>query len=506
MKLRNLMTTVMNRTTRPCQIARLAVLAMIPTTASIAHAGDYDGDGFDDLVGSAYAYSETGGEIRVYKPTLLGSPVDMLDIISQDSPGVAGISESGDQFGATMADGDFDCDGRDDLAVGVPYEDVGDIGGAGMVHVFYGAGDGLETAGSQSFNGGIVGLIEAGDNFGGALAAGDFDGDGCDDLAVGVPGEGIGSRARAGAIAVVYGSATGLDEDGAEGVSQNTSGVAGTSEAGDRFGSALAVGDFDADGRGDLAIGVPGENGDEGIVQVLYGSHAGLTVTGDQLFQQGRDGLAGARESGDEFGAALTTGDFDGDGTSDLAIGVPGENSNAGAVNVIYGAWSLSLFNGADPIGLSTEDDQMWSQSTAGIKDTSEAGDEFGFALAAADFDDDGYDELAIGVPGENDGNGLVNVIFGSADRLSGAGDKALSPPVAGVGIEFGVSLAVGHFTDWRHLSLAVGAPGHDFQSQTNCGAIVTLTGDGDFGSVSVFRGDFMNVGIRSAGFGRTVR
>ena len=105
----------------------------------------------------------------------------------------------------------------------------------------------------------------------------------------------------------------------------------------------VARGDFNADGFADLAIGVPYEDLDginaAGIVQVFYGSASGLTATGDQLFDIRTFGFA--LGSDDHFGWALAAGDFNGDGNSDLAIGVPEYEStgsgNHGLVLVIEG-------------------------------------------------------------------------------------------------------------------------------------------------------------------------
>ena len=118
--------------------------------------------------------------------------------------------------------------------------------------------------------------------------------------------------------------------------------------------AASKITDFNGDGYADLAVGVPNEdvNGraDAGLVNVVYGSAAGLSATSvqDQRFFQ--DYSAGTPESNirdtsevnDRFGAAVVAADFNGDGYSDLAAGVPEEDlastANAGAVNVIYGS------------------------------------------------------------------------------------------------------------------------------------------------------------------------
>jgi hypothetical protein len=130
------------------------------------------------------------------------------------------------------------------LAVGVPGESIAGQAGAGHVNVLYGTTTGLSAAGNQGWSQestGVVGGPEVGDRFGTALTAGDFDGDGYTDLAVGVPGESIAGQAGAGHVNVLYGTATGLAATGNQGWSQESTGVVGGPEAGDRFGWALAA-------------------------------------------------------------------------------------------------------------------------------------------------------------------------------------------------------------------------------------------------------------------------
>jgi len=116
-------------------------------------------------------------------------------------------------------------------------------------------------------------------------------------------------------------------------------------------------------------------------------------------------------------GTCKTCGDFNGDGYMDLAIGVPGEDvnaNNAGAVNVIYGS-SSGLHKSL------AKADQIWSQDSSGIIGTAGLDDNFGSSLTAGDFNNDGFDDLAIGVPGEDvnaNNAGAVNVIYGSSSAL----------------------------------------------------------------------------------------
>jgi hypothetical protein len=183
--------------------------------------------------------------------------------------------------------------------------------------------------------------------------------------------------------------------------------------------------DFNGDGYEDLAIGSLG-NGEDvaGAVNVIYGSPSGLRATAsgttpdDQFWNQDSPGVDNAPELRDEFGSSLATGDFNDDGFSDLAIGVPGESigttEEAGAVHVLYGSSS----------GLQTSSpaDQFWHQGKPGVDDVEEQDDGFGSSLAVGDFNNDGKDDLAIGIPEERIGdgfdNGAVSVLYGSSSGL----------------------------------------------------------------------------------------
>ena len=189
---------------------------------------------------------------------------------------------------------------------------------------------------------------------------------------------------------------------------QDSDGIAGQAEERDNFGEALAAGDFNNDGFEDLAIGVPGEDVGAGAVNVIYGFRGGLFALGNVTWAQYRLGIAGEAEEFDNFGRALAAGDFNDDGFEDLAIGVPGEDTWAGAVNVIYGG----------PDGLAVLGNQLWHQDSDGIAGEAEGRDYFGDALAAGDFNDNGFEDLAIGVPFEETGGrrtaGAVNVLYGA--------------------------------------------------------------------------------------------
>ncbi len=203
------------------------------------------------------------------------------------------------------------------------------------------------------------------------LATGDFNGDGFADLAAGIISEDLGPKMDAGAVQVLYGSASGLTATGNQFLTQDTA-----AERGPEFGYALAAGDYNGDRIADLDIGVI----PQGAVNILLGSEVGLvggTGRPGRFWHQGIPGVRDRPEDYDSFGAALAAGNFNGDGFADLAVGVPWEDiggiSTAGAANVLYGSGS----------GLSSAGGQFLHQGKAGIEDEAEYFDTFGWSLAA---------------------------------------------------------------------------------------------------------------------------
>jgi FG-GAP repeat len=267
--------------------------------------------------------------------------------------------------------------------------------------------------------------------YGAALAIGDLDGNAHADLAIGVPGLDVGGVNDAGAVNVLYGSASGLMPSGAALWTQASPGVAGKPEYQDDFGSPVVSGDFDGDGYSDLGIGVVGEEVGgswvAGAVNVLYGSAGGLTATGSQLWHQNVAGVPG-RSGEHQFGAAMAAGDLDGDGRDDLAIGAPWDTKAwVGSVTVLYGTAG----------GLSVAGVQRWTQDSRGVPGGSESTDQFGSTLSIADFGHSAAADLAVGVPYEAIGArreaGRVVVLYGRTTGLSGRGAQSWSQRSAGV-------------------------------------------------------------------------
>jgi hypothetical protein len=308
---------------------------------------------------------------------------------------------------------DFNADGYADLAVGVPYEDVGKTADAGAVNIIYGSADGLTGINNKFFTQntkGVPGIVQKGAQFGRALAAGDFNGDGYSDLAVGVPYCDQPDIPGGGDVVIFSGGPDGLS-------GSNSSFLSWFHWMRKRslFGISIAAGNFDADEYADIAVGAPDAAGDtmtpgtgRGAVLVWYGSRFGMTRL--QLWRQGFNGLREKSEYRDQFGSALAAGDFNGDGTSDLAVGAPKEEGvdyqSFGAVSVIYGRKDQ---------GLIADGNQVWTQITDGGNNKAQDGDLYGNVLGSGDFNGDLCDELLVGAPGDR----TVHVIYGTPKRLS---------------------------------------------------------------------------------------
>ncbi|PNG20011.1 FG-GAP-like repeat-containing protein [Streptomyces cahuitamycinicus] len=339
--------------------------------------------------------------------------------------------------------------------------------------------------------------------------ADDFNGDGYRDLATAAPYTPVGGKTDAGAVVVTYGSANGISATHRTILTQDTAGIPGTAEQGDRFGKSLTSGDLNADGYADLVIGSVGEDirsdVDGGSVTVVWGGKSGLS---------GGKGVPDPAVSAhDEYGMSVTVGDFDGDRRPDLAVGGTGSDiwihesftKTSGPAarhelatglqtgNSIYGAQDLSAGDldgdGTDDLVVtgseaSTYDDgnMIYLGSASGFTYQTflRSG---GWELATVgDLNGDGYDDVvsaAYGGDGKSLG-GSVSAYLGSANGVRTQPQTTIDQDTPGVpgadeeGDWFGNALSIADVNGDGYGDLAVGAL-HETIGTTKIAGMVTV-------------------------------
>jgi len=287
---------------------------------------------------------------------------------------------------------------------------------------------------------------------------GDLSGDGVVDLAVGAPGEDVGSARNAGAVTVLHGRGD-ATFGGGRYLTQES--VGQVSETGDVFGTAVLVADVTYDGCSDLVVGVPGENSSAGTVVVLRGSAGGILLTSRILLREGYAGATGAAEPGDRFGAALSA------AGGLLLVGAPGED-----VGTVREAGAVAVFQ-ASP--LTTRGSyQLWQGKSGSVGGVAEPGDHFGAALAGS---------TLIGAPGEDVGSvvdaGSVYAYFDYRYQQI-TQDSTGIPDSAEAGDQFGAAVAMAYptcFDDMLEGDVTlgvwvVGAPGEDVGGRADVGYV----------------------------------
>ena len=305
-------------------------LGAAPPIQNLFQSSPENGDRFGSALEAAPFGGDPGFDLAVGAPgetVALAGAAGAATVFSSDGEGLGvvgqvilqGNPEVGDLFGFALASGSFRHNGNFDLAVGAPGEDIGASPDVGSVALFAGQAGGLSGINPRNlfqFQGGVGGRPETADQFGWSLAAGLYNGDDFYDLAVGVPGEDIGTVVDAGAVNTLHGATGGLAGTG-QVLFQGDNALGDVVESGDRFGQTLAKGrffnDFNGDAFSDLAVGVAFEGvGDRvgaGLVNLLEGSAGGLLGSNTVLFQGvdlgGGARVGGVAEHGDAFGAAV---------------------------------------------------------------------------------------------------------------------------------------------------------------------------------------------------------
>jgi hypothetical protein len=385
-----------------------------------------------------------------------------------------------------LAAGDFDGDGVADVIVGAPQADGPDDSraGAGEAYVLFGPLEGTLDLAEDDPDLTIFGALPN-DNLGFSVLASDINADGIDDVIIGAPGVSAGwdLRTDQGRVYVFFGNEDLKGErDLADDVFDFT--VTGA-EGFSHVGTAMAGGDINGDGLGDLVLGAPfagrepgtppgSQRTQVGEAYVIFGSEDVSGEVSIPSLQQ--DVTFSGNQKDGQFGIAVAAADIDGDGRDDVIVGAHRTDLEEGDTSAVGAAY---VFLGDDdlPTRLTIEDGDQ-ALTILGPA----ANSAFGFPIAAGDFNGDGAGDFAIAAqtdsPDDRSTAGAIYVFMGDSN-LGGTIDLSKSAPAVRI-----LGARSGEITP---SSLAAGDVDDDGVDDLILGSVLSRAADGPAASGRVF-------------------
>ncbi|MDH5714191.1 MAG: hypothetical protein OEZ30_01330 [Candidatus Aminicenantes bacterium] len=452
--------------------------------------GDINGDGFMDIIIGAL-YADPGEPQRFYAGetyVIFGSinPLSTIDLSTQSADITVCGADAGDYSGRSVASGDVNGDGFDDLIIGAYEADTGDPARteAGETYVIFGSGSPPSTIDLSTESADItVCGADAYDWSGYAVASGDVNADGYADTIIGAYGADPGGRDYAGKTYVILGASSPPSEIDLSTTSADIT-VFGAANN-DYSGIAVASGDVNGDGYDDLIIGAyaasPGGYANAGETYVIFGSSFPEPPYTIDLSTEQADITVFGADAGDSSGEAVASGDVNGDGFDEIIIGAPfaspGGRIDAGETYVIFGSGSPP-----STIDLNTQSADI----------TIYGDDEYynsGYAVASGDINGDGYDDVIIGAPyadpGGRNSAGETCMIFGKIFSSPTTIDLKTQADITVCGDDngdfSGFAVASGDFNGDGFDDIIIGAWGADLVGGTYAGETYLIAGGGAF-------------------------